>query len=370
MSRPGPGSGRAKAYNRAMRDQRPAAGSRLLSILACLVAGAAVASPVELPGGARRDASGRFLNPAGPLSFASPLVTWPFFLRRAVTTITGREGFPEVVPNDGSFLRENAGHSIPTVTWIGHATLLVQMDHATFLTDPIWSERASPFDSVGPKRFVPTGVALEALPPIDFVLISHDHYDHLDVGTLRALAARRAETRFVVPLENAATLREAGVANVTELDWGEEVEIAGLRIVCLPAQHWSGRGLTDRRRTLWASYAVLGPERSFYFGGDTGYFAGFAEIGAEHGPFDLAALPIGAYSPAEMMQLWHMTPEEALQAGRDVRAQRFLPIHYGTFDLSDEPPDEPPQRFRAAAAAAEMDPESLYVLRIGETRKF
>jgi len=339
-------------------------------VVASLLAGDVPATGSSMTGGARRDADGLFLNPTGPLPFAPVTVTLPFFLRRAGAMLSGRSGWAETVANDGAFLRDNAGHSVPTVTWIGHATLLVQMDHVTFLTDPIWSERASPVDFAGPKRAQPPGLALDALPPIDFVLVSHDHYDHLDVETLGALAKRDPTTRFVVPLENTPTLAEAGVTNVVELDWNQSVEIDGVRIVCLPAQHWSGRSLTDRRQTLWASWAVLGPERSFYFGGDTGYFAGFAGIGATHGPFDLAALPIGAYAPAEMMHYWHMTPEEALQAGRDLRAERFLPIHYGTFDLSDEPPDEPPRRFRAAADAAEMDPESLYVLRVGETREF
>lgn len=320
--------------------------------------------------GARRSSDGTFLNPAGELPFAPVSVTLPFFLRRAATTFTGRSGWPEVVPNDGAFLRYNARHSVPTVTWIGHATVLVQMDGVTFLTDPIWSERASPFEFAGPKRAQPPGVALADLPPIDFVIVSHNHYDHLDVATLRALAERDAETRFVVPLANADTLREAGITNPIELDWGASVEIDGVTIVCLPAQHWSGRGLTDRLQALWASYAVLGEERRFYFGGDTGYFAGFAEIGERYGPFDMAALPIGAYAPLEMMHYWHMTPEEALQASRDLRARRMLPVHYGTFDLSDEPPDEPPRRLRQAASEAAMDPQSLYVLRVGETREF
>jgi len=319
---------------------------------------------------ARRDADGRFLNTAGELGYADPTVTVPFFARRIGAMLTGRSGYPATVENDGAFLRENAKHSVPTVTWIGHATLLVQMDHATFLTDPIWSERASPVSFTGPKRAQAPGVAIADLPPIDFVIVSHDHYDHLDLPSLKALADRDADTVFVVPLENGATLRDAGVSNVVELDWGGAIEIAGLRVECLPAQHWSGRGLFDRRVTLWASYAVIGPEHRFYFAGDTGYFDGFAEIGAAHGPFDLAAMPIGAYSPREMMHLFHMNPEEAMQAARDVRAERIVPIHYGTFDLSDESPDEPPRRLREAASAGAVEDDALYVLKIGETRAF
>jgi len=343
----------------------------LLLASAALLAGAGAGLADEMAArGARRDQDGRFLNQAGALPFASPAITLPFFLRRFGTTLTGRTGYAESIANDGAFLRANARHSVPSVTWIGHATLLVQMDHVSFLTDPIWSERASPMSFTGPKRAQPPGVALDALPPIDFVLISHDHYDHLDVPTLRALAELRPETRFVAPLGNGPTLRDAGVTNVVELDWRQSVEIDGLRIVCLPAQHWSGRGAFDQRVTLWGSFAVLGPEHRFFFAGDTGYHAGFAEIGAAYGPFDLAALPIGAYAPAAMMHFWHMNPEEALQAGRDLRAQRLVPMHYGTFDLSDEDPDEPPRRFRAAAAAGALDPDALYLLRIGETREF
>jgi N-acyl-phosphatidylethanolamine-hydrolysing phospholipase D len=329
--------------------------------------------PVRKPGwftGARRDGSGRFLNLAGPLPTASPLTTFPFFLRRAAAMIAGRTGLPPILVNDGAFLRENAGHSVPTVTWIGHATLLVQMDHVTFLTDPIWSERASPVDFAGPERLQPPGVALDALPPIDFVLVSHNHYDHLDEETLGELARRNPQTRFIVPLENAHTLRDAGVRNVVELDWGQSVRVAGVEIVCLPTQHWSARGPFDGRVALWSSYAVVGPEHRFYFAGDTGYFDGFARVGAHLGPFDLAAVPIGAYLPVEMMQHHHMNPEEAVRAGLDLRARNLVPMHYGTFDLSDEPPDEPPRRFRAAADAAQYQPDQIYVLGIGETRQF
>lgn len=329
--------------------------------------GGGVAMAIEA---ARRDAGGRFLNSAGELAFADPTVTLPFFARRLGSFFTGRDGHPETVANDGAFLRENAHHSVPTVTWIGHATLLVQMDHATFLTDPIWSDRASPVGFTGPKRAQAPGLALDDLPRIDFVLVSHNHYDHLDVDTLSRLAKRDPHTLFVVPLENAVTLRDAGVSNVVELDWGGSVEIAGLRVVCLPTQHWSGRGLLDRRTTLWGSYAVIGPERRFYFAGDTGYFPGFTQIGTEHGPFDLAAMPIGAYAPVEMMQHWHMNPEEALQASRDIGAKRIVPIHFGTFDLSDESPDEPPRRLLDAAAAGGMPREDVYLLKIGETRQF
>ena len=197
-----------------------------------------------------------------------------------------------------------------------------------------------------------------------------NHYDHLDLDTLEALARRGPETRFLVPLENAALLRSRGIERVEELDWGDTAVHEEVVVRCLPAQHWSLRGITDERRALWASWAVTGPDRRFYFGGDTGYFSGFAEIGAAFGPFDLAAVPIGAYEPSVIMRPSHLDPEQAAQASVDVRARRTLGIHFGGFDLSDEPLDEPPRRFRAAAREAGFAPDDVWILSVGETRRF
>lgn len=343
-----------------------------LVALLLLVPCAAAAAPPDAAslGPAPRTPDGRFTNPTGPVTHGDLSVRLPFFLRRAAGFFSERTGAPERVANDGAFLRENALHSTPTVTWIGHATLLVQMDHVTFLTDPIWSDTASPVSFAGPRRFVPPGLALDALPRIDFVVVSHNHYDHLDLPTLTALAARDPATRFFVPLGNAALLRESGIANVVELDWGESREHRGVRVTCLPARHWSKRGLRDDDRALWASWAVSGPERRFYFAGDTGWFDGFARIGEAFGGFDLAALPIGAYEPAAMMRAAHVDPEEAVRAALALRARRAVAVHFGTFDLSDEPLDEPPRRFRAAAEAQGLAPDAAWVLRVGETRAF
>jgi N-acyl-phosphatidylethanolamine-hydrolysing phospholipase D len=330
---------------------------------------AAAQEPPALSIGAARDDDGRFLNRVGALEQAGLSVTLPFFLRRVGSNLVGRDGAPELVANNGAFLRENAGHSIPTVTWIGHATVLVQMDHVTFLTDPIWSERASPLP-IGPRRFVPPGVALEDLPHVDFVLISHNHYDHLDLDTLRALAERSPDTVFYVPLANGELLRDEGVTNVVELDWGGQATHLGVTIHCVESQHWSRRGLFDGRKALWASWAVIGTERKLYFAGDTGWSDGFAAIGAALGPFDLAALPIGAYEPTAMMRPSHLDPEEAVRAGLALGAKRLLGIHFGTFNLTDEPLDEPPRRFRAAAGEAGYRAADAFVLRIGETQPF
>jgi N-acyl-phosphatidylethanolamine-hydrolysing phospholipase D len=327
-------------------------------------------SDANLLGPAARDASGRFLNTVGELERAGPSVTLPFFLRRITGVFRAAPNPPARVENDGDWLRENALHSQPTVTWVGHATLLVQMGHLSFLTDPIWSPTASPVSFLGPRRHVPPGIAIEDLPRIDFVLISHNHYDHLDLPTLKVLAKRNPNTRFYVPLKNGELLQSAGIENFQEFDWGDSIEHGGVTVLCLPVQHWSARGLGDERRALWSSWAVVSEKRRFYFAGDTGAFAGFEAIGRTHGPFDLAAVPIGAYEPVAMMQPSHMNPEEAVDAGTALQARRLVGMHFGTFDLTDEPLDEPPRRFRSAGATSGYAAEDLWVLDIGETRSF
>lgn len=330
-------------------------------LLALVAEGATAAIAMNQP---QHHVDGGFRNLA-PIERPGPSVTIPFLFRRLSGLWRSRPGAAPRVPNDGALLRENARHSASTVTWIGHSTLLVQMDHVTFLTDPIWSETPSPTALVGPPRFVPPGLGLEALPPIDFVVISHNHYDHLDLPTLHRLAA--TGTRFLVPLRVGELLRSEGINDVEELDWWESRRLADVEVHCVPSQHWSGRGLTDQRATLWAGWAVIGPTRRFYYAGDTGYFTGFREIGARLGPFGLAAIPIGAYEPKAMMRAVHLNPEEALQAGSDVRAERIIGVHYGTFDLSDEPLDEPPRRFRAEADRRGVGDQS-WTPPIGEIR--
>ena len=294
------------------------------------------------------------------------LVAVPFFARRVAGALFPRAGAPRRVAPDAAWLRDNARHSVPSVTWMGHAGVLLQMDHVTLLTDPIWSDTASPIAWLGPRRFVPPPLPIAELPPIDAVVISHAHYDHLDLETLRALAARG--TRFLVPLRVGKILREAGIGPVEELDWWESRTVRDVEVTCVPARHWSQRGLGDMNRTLWAGCVAKGPTRAFWFAGDTGYTQSFAEIGDRLGPFDLAAVPIGAYDPPAMMQPVHLNPEEAIQAGVDVRAQRLLGVHYGTFDLTDEPLSDPPRRFHAEAARRGMDAARIWTPAIGEIR--
>lgn len=246
------------------------------------------------------------------------------------------------------------------VTWLGHATALLEIDGYRLLTDPVWSERCSPSRAVGPQRQHPPPVALEALPALDAVVISHDHYDHLDMHSVRVLA-RTQRARFVTPLGVGAHLREWGVPadRIVELDWNSSFRIDDLTLTCTPARHLSGRFLS-RNNTLWSSWAIVGPRHRAYFGGDTGYTGSFADIGAQHGPFDLTLLPIGAYNKA-----WpdiHMNPEEAVQAHRDLNGDRagdsggvLVPIHWGTFRLAPHPWAEPADRLVEAAADVGVD---------------
>ena len=305
---------------------------------------------------------GRFVNPSGPRERPGLMTMFPFFLRKAWTSLLPRSGAAPWVPYDREAIEHN-----PSITWIGHSTMLVRMDGVTFLTDPIFSERASPVAFLGPKRLVPPGVPLDDLPPIDFVTLSHSHYDHTDLPSIEALARRG--TRFFVPLGMAELVREAG-GHAVELDWWQSATMGNVRIHCVPAQHFSGRSLTDTNERLWAGWVIEGPTRRFYHAGDTGYFDGFATIAARLGPVDLAALPIGAYRPEEIMRSVHMNPEEAVQALLDLHATRAVGMHFGTFDLTDEPPDEPPRWFHAEADRRGLKPDRVWTLAVGETRRW
>lgn len=242
--------------------------------------------------------------------------------------------------NDGEYLRQN-GHE-PTVTWVGHSTLLVQLGSVNILTDPIWGERASPVHFAGPKRLVPPGIRFEDLPPIHAVIISHDHYDHLDEWTVRRLAETHRPT-FFVPLGIKAWLADVGVRDVVELDWWEAGSFRGLVFTCTPAQHSSGRGLHDQNLRLWASWVITGRDRRFFFAGDTGYDSTLREIGRRLGPFDLAAIPIGGYFALDRHPN-HVNPEEAVALLEDVGGRLMVPMHWGTFDMNREPFREPPDR--------------------------
>jgi len=240
------------------------------------------------------------------------------------------------------------------VTWMGHSGVLVEIDGHRVLFDPVWGERCSPFPFVGPRRLHPVPLPLAALGPVDVVVVSHDHYDHLDMPTIKALAG--TDTVFAVPLGVGAHLEHWGVSadRLRELDWHESTKVRGLTLTATPARHFCGRGLRNTQHTLWASWSVAGEEHRVYHSGDTGYFEGFREIGASHGPFDVTMIQIGAYS-----EFWpdiHMTPEEGLRAHLDLQGGTphgvLLPIHWGTFNLAPHPWAEPGEWTKEAAEEA------------------
>ena len=246
--------------------------------------------------------------------------------------------------------------------WIGHASVFIEIDGVRLLVDPIFSDYASPFD-IGPKRFHPPPIRLADLPKIDAVLITHDHYDHLDMLTVQDLAGRG--TVFFVPLGIGAHLQAWGVPSgqVRDLEWWKEETLKGVRIVSTPSRHYSGRGLGDKNATLWGSWSVIGPQHRFYVSADTGFSDHFRTVGERFGPFDLSFIKVGAYGPGVPWLDIHMSPEDAVRAHRDLRARRLFPVHWGTFNLAFHAWDEPIKRTLAAARASDVE---VLTPRVGE----
>lgn len=264
------------------------------------------------------------------------------------------------------WLQENRSRT--AVTWIGHATFLVQMNGVNLLTDPVWAERMG-----FAKRLAPPGIALEKLPAIDAVLLSHSHYDHMHIASLKALHRRNPGMKLYVPAGLAAPLRRRGFARMTELNWWEKTELAGLELHFVPAQHWSRRTLTDTNRSHWGGWIIQRSgasqeEEAIYFAGDSGYFPGFKLIGERY-RIGTALMPIGAYEPEWFMGKQHVTPEQAVQAFVDCGAERFVPMHYGAFRLADDTPREALDRLLAEWQRRGLPPDKLHVLLHGGTLK-
>jgi L-ascorbate metabolism protein UlaG (beta-lactamase superfamily) len=236
------------------------------------------------------------------------------------------------------------------VTWVNHATVLVQMDGVNIITDPIWSERPSPIPLLGPKRRRAPGLRFEDLPPIDMVVVSHNHYDHMDIPTLTRLAAR-GDAPILVGLGNTSYLSPRGVRHTRDVDWWDSTRVGDVRVTAVPVQHWSARSRSDRRHTLWTGYVFEGPSGRVYFGGDTGYGRHFALVRARLGAADVALLPIGAYLPIWFMKDAHLSPAEAVRASEDLGARVAIPIHFDTFQLGDDGDREPLQDLEAALVA-------------------
>ncbi len=251
-------------------------------------------------------------------------------------------------------------------TFINHATVLIQMDGLNILTDPIWSDRCSPVSWTGPKRKRAPGIALENLPPIDVVLISHNHYDHLDIPTLKRLADDH-HPRIIAGLGNKALLEKAGITNVVEMDWEDSIKLTDeIKLHGLPARHFSSRGMFDQDATLWLSFVIEGPAGAVYFAGDTGFGSHFEEAAKKFGSFRLALLPIGAYLPRWFMGDIHMSPQEAVRAHQILRASTSIGIHFGTFQLSAESQDQPVEELHEALEKAGNPRPRFWVLDFGE----
>jgi L-ascorbate metabolism protein UlaG (beta-lactamase superfamily) len=265
--------------------------------------------------------------------------------------------------------RLKANRTEPTLTWIGHASFLLQLGGVNILTDPHLTERASPVGFAGPKRVVAPAFRFDELPHIDAVVISHSHYDHLDRETVRRLATQAdGPPRFFVPLGLKEWFAGEGIQDVTELDWWSAMDYKGLKFTLTPAQHWSSRTPWDRDKTLWGGWVIEQPSFRFFFAGDTGYSPVFKDIGKRLGSVDLAAIPIGAYEPRWFMSIMHADPEEAVKIHLDIHSRHSVGMHWGTFILTDEPLDEPPQKLAAARLAAGIPPEEFFVMKHGATR--
>lgn len=278
------------------------------------------------------------------------------------------------VPPALDFLHAN--RSDTAVTFIGHATLLVQVAGLNVLTDPQFSERASPVSFAGPGRHQPPGVALADLPRIDLVVVSHSHYDHLDIASLRGLCGQAGgPPRFLLPLGLERWLARAVPAcrgaQVEALDWWEAREVGALRVVLTPVQHWSARTPFDRNETLWGGWALLAEDFRFWFSGDLGWSQDIADVGARLGPFDVTGIAVGAYEPRWFMKTQHVNPAESVRALGELRATQGVGIHWGTFPgLTDEPLDQPVRDLADALAAAGEPAERLLLFRHGETRRW
>lgn len=327
--------------------------------------------------GAHRAADGSFRNPwpdSEPRGLRDVL-RWSLQRRRRKLPPTPPRGsFPSATP---AIAYPRGGKSDFSATWIGHSTVLLQFGDLNILTDPMFSQRAFPVQWAGPRRIMDPALAIEALPPLDVVLLSHTHYDHLDRRAVRQLANAHPRAMWVTALGVGRYIREWGARDITELDWWQTSTLGALRVTATPARHFSQRRIGDRNRTLWCGFALeLAGVRAF-FAGDTAYHPEFRAVGARCGPFDFVMMPIGAYDPRWFMHVVHTDPEEAVQIYQDVTAAHpdappplMLGIHWGTFRLTDEAMDEPPRRTMARWRALGLDEGRLWIARFGETRSF
>ncbi|WP_062105738.1 MBL fold metallo-hydrolase [Bacillus niameyensis] len=264
---------------------------------------------------------------------------------------------PVVKEPEVNFLTHNKTTS--TITWIGHSTFFIQLNGKNIITDPVWAIRMG-----AEKRLTPPGLPIDQLPPIDYVFISHSHYDHLHYSSIRKL---KGDPTFFVPIGLGVWFRRKGFSNVVECKWWDEQVVDGLKIHFVPAQHWTKRTLTDTNRSHWGGWVIVG-EKTVYFAGDSGYFKGFSEIGKRYN-IDYCLMPIGAYEPEWFMSNQHVNPEEAVQAYIDTGANSMIPMHYGAYMLADDTPKEALDRLLAEWTKRELPKNELKIMKIGETLK-
>jgi len=320
-----------------------------------------------LPGRPYHHTADGFRNPPGSPVHQHDLTAWIDHIWREI----GRDD-PEAPA--GHFL----GHNVAAkalcetdpgnrLTWLGHSSFLLRLGGRNILLDPFLSDYATAVPPFGPRRYTPPGLPVEELPGIDLLIISHNHYDHLDRATLEVLP-NKDRIAVIVPLKLKNFISELGFHNVTELDWHDTKKAGPITVTAIPAVHFSSRSLFDRNETLWTGYSISDGHTRVYFSGDTGYHPIFKDLGRRYGPFDLGLVPIGAYKRASNLKSTHTTPEEAVRLGLDLGVKTLVPMHWGTLVLSYEPPFEPPVRFLKAGLASGFSEDRLWKMAVGETR--
>lgn len=340
---------------------------RPLLLCLCLLSACAAHNPYYDPNSAHRREDGFVNNYVASIDNSFwQLLKWRWQSRGLPHEPAGGYHFPVVV-TDPQDLAAN-GQRI-RYTWIGHATGLLQLRGVNVLTDPMFSQRASPVQWLGPQRKTALPIQLAQLPHIDLVVISHNHYDHLDLASVQALDRQAGgPPLFLVPLGVKPWMLAQGIQRVEELDWWQQQQVAGLNVTFVPSQHWSARSLWDKRQTLWGGWVVQAPDFSFYFAGDTGYSQDFKDIGARFGGFDLSAIPVGAYQPTWFMGRQHVDPDQAVQIHQDVKSRLSVGVHWGTFELTDEPLQQVQTDLAQARTQHQVPSERFILMQHGETR--